>query len=264
MRVILANIGRQILDLVSEIDRYSRLVGQGIFWLVAAPMRGKRIPWKDTIFQMVRIGFDSVPIVALIGFFVGLILGMQSAYQLKPFGATIYMANLVGVSITRELGPMLTAIILAGRSGSAIAAEIATMQVSEEIDALRTMGLNPISFLVVPRILAMMIVLPCLTLIADFVGIVGGLIVGIFFENIDFGMYFNQTAAALVMKDLLTGMFKSAVFGWLIVTISCYQGFSAGGGAEGVGKRTTSSVVASIFMIIMADVFFTGVFYSTF
>ena len=213
---------------------------------------------------MVRIGFDSIPIVAIIGFFVGLILGMQSAYQLKPFGATIFMANLVGVSITRELGPMLTAIIIAGRSGSAIAAEISTMQVSEEIDALRTMGLNPVPFLVVPRVMAMMVMLPCLTLISDVIGITGGVVVGIYMENIDFTLYMNQTASALVMKDLLTGLFKSVVFAWIIVTIACYQGFAASGGAESVGKRTTSSVVASMFMIIVADVFFTGLFYSTF
>ncbi len=232
--------------------------------MVVAPFKGKKLRSYPTIIQMVRIGFDSIPIVAIIGFFVGLILGMQSAYQLKPFGATIFMANLVGVSVTRELGPMLTAIIIAGRSGSAIAAEISTMQVSEEIDALKTMGLNPVPFLVVPRVVAMMIMLPCLTLIADVIGITGGLIVGIFMENIDFTLYINQTASALAMKDLLTGLFKSVVFAWIIVTIACYQGFAASGGAEGVGKRTTSSVVASMFMIIVADVFFTGLFYSTF
>jgi len=232
--------------------------------LVAAPFKGKKLRWNSTIIQMVRIGFDSIPIVAIIGFFVGLILGMQSAYQLKPFGATIFMANLVGVSITRELGPMLTAIIIAGRSGSAIAAEISTMQVSEEIDALKTMGLNPVPFLVVPRVMAMMVMLPCLTLISDVIGITGGVVVGIYMENIDFTLYMNQTASALVMKDLLTGLFKSVVFAWIIVTIACYQGFAASGGAESVGKRTTSSVVASMFMIIVADVFFTGLFYSTF
>lgn len=239
-------------------------MGLGIYWLVAAPFKGKKLRWKSTILQMVRIGYDSIPIVAMIGFFVGLILGMQSAYQLKPFGATIFMANLVGVSVTRELGPMLTAIIIAGRSGSAIAAEIATMQVSEEIDALKTMGLNPVPFLVVPRVVAMMVMLPCLTLIADLIGILGGLVVGIYMENIDFILYVNQTSSALVMKDMLTGLFKSVVFAWIIVTIACYQGFAASGGAEGVGRRTTSSVVASIFMIIVADVFFTGIFYSTF
>ena len=252
------------LDSLWQIDRYSRLVGQGIYWLVAAPFKGKKLRWNSTIIQMVRIGFDSIPIVAIIGFFVGLILGMQSAYQLKPFGATIFMANLVGVSITRELGPMLTAIIIAGRSGSAIAAEISTMQVSEEIDALKTMGLNPVPFLVVPRVMAMMVMLPCLTLISDVIGITGGVVVGIYMENIDFTLYMNQTASALVMKDLLTGLFKSVVFAWIIVTIACYQGFAASGGAESVGKRTTSSVVASMFMIIVADVFFTGLFYSTF
>jgi phospholipid/cholesterol/gamma-HCH transport system permease protein len=261
---ILGNIGNKTLNLLWELDQYSRLVGKTIYWLIAGPIKGKKIRWKSTIFQMVRFGFDSIPIVAMIAFFVGLILGMQAAYQLKPFGATIYMADLVGVSVTRELGPMLTAIIIAGRSGSAIAAEIGTMQVGEEIDALQTMGLNPIPFLAVPRVISMMIMLPCLTLIADFVGILGGFSVGIFSENLDFWLYFNQTARALVMKDFLTGLVKSGVFALLVATIGCYQGFSVSGGAEGVGKRTTTSVVASIFLIITANVIFTFLFYSTF
>lgn len=258
-----ANIGRKTLKLIWELDQYSRLVGITLYWLVAAPFKGKKIRWSASIIQMVRFGVNSIPIVALISFFVGLILGMQAAYQLKPFGAAIYMADLVGVSVTRELGPMLTAIIIAGRSGSAIAAELGTMKVSEEIDALQTMGLNPIPYLAVPRVSAMMIMLPCLTIIADLVGICGGLFVGIFSENIDFWIYFNQTARALVMKDFITGLIKSEVFAILVATIGCYQGFSVSGGAEGVGKRTTTSVVASIFMIITANVIFTGLFYST-
>lgn len=256
-------IGRKTLRMIWEVDQYSRLVGLTLYWMFAAPFRGQKIRWRSTVIQMVRFGVDSIPIVSLIAFFVGLILGMQAAYQLKPFGAAIYMADLVGVSVTRELGPMLTAIILAGRSGSAIAAEIGTMKVAEEIDALQTMGLNPIPFLAVPRVVSMMIMLPCLTLIADFVGILGGLAVGMFSENIDFWLYFHETARALVMRDFLTGLFKSGVFAILVATIGCYQGFSVTGGAEGVGKRTTTSVVASIFMIITANVVFTGLFYST-
>jgi phospholipid/cholesterol/gamma-HCH transport system permease protein len=260
----LGNIGKKTLTLLWEIDQYSRLVGSTLYWLFAAPLKGKKIRWQSSIIQMVRVGFNSIPIVAMIAFFVGLILGMQAAYQLKPFGATIYMADLVGVSVTRELGPMLTAIIIAGRSGSAIAAEIGTMKVSEEIDALKTMGLNPIPFLAVPRVTSMIIMLPCLTLIADFIGILGGLFVGLFSENIDFWLYYNETTRALVMRDFITGMVKSGVFALLVSTIGCYQGFSVAGGAEGVGKRTTTSVVASIFLIILANVLFTGLFYSTF
>lgn len=259
----LSKVGRKTLNGLWEIDQYSRLVGQTLYWMIAAPLKGKKIRFQSTVIQMVRFGVDSIPIVTMISFFIGIILGMQAAYQLKPFGASIYMADLVGVSVTRELGPMLTAIVLAGRSGSAIAAELGTMKVSEEIDALRTMGLNPIPYLAVPRVLSMMIMLPSLTLIADFIGILGGLFVGIFSEHIDFWLYFNETAQALVLKDFLTGLFKSGVFALLVATIGCYQGFSVSGGAEGVGKRTTTSVVTSIFMIIAANVIFTGLFYST-
>ncbi|NOZ57297.1 MAG: ABC transporter permease [Calditrichaeota bacterium] len=264
MKAFFGAIGRTTWSALWEIDRYSRLVGQALYWLFVAPLRGQRLRWHSTVEQMVRIGVDSVPIASLIAFFVGLILAMQAAYQLKPFGVTIYMANLVGVSVTRELGPMLTAIVVAGRSGSAIAAEIGTMKVSEEIDALRTMGLNPIQFLVVPRLLAMLVMLPALVVIADVVSIIGGTVVGVFWEHLDLIRYINQTADALVMKDIITGLTKSAVFALLIVTIGCYQGFSVSGGAAGVGKRTTASVVASIFMIIASDMFFTMLFYSTF
>ncbi len=244
-------------------DRFSRLTGQALYWLIVAPFRGYRIRWRSTVEQMVRFGVNSVPIASMIAFFVGLILGMQAAYQLKPFGVTIYMANLVGVSVTRELGPMLTAIVIAGRSGSAIAAEIGTMKVSEEIDALYTMGINPVHFLVVPRLLAMLIMLPCLTIIADAIGILGGAFVGIFWEGLDAARYFHQTAGALVLKDLFTGLFKSGVFALLVTILGCHHGFSVKGGAEGVGARTTASVVSSIFMIITADVLFTALFYST-
>lgn len=235
-----------------------------LHWLVIAPFRGKKIRWHSTFEQMVRIGVDSLPIVGMISFFIGLIMAMQGAYQLEQFGVVIYVADLVGVTITRELGPMLTAIIVAGRSGSAIAAEIGTMKVGEEIDALRTMGLNPIGFLVVPRILALMIVLPCLTILADLIGIGGGFFIAVFSLKIPFIAYLNETITALVMKDLTTGLIKSFFFALIIGLIGCYQGFSVKGGAEGVGRSTTASVVISIFLIILADVAFTALFFSTF
>jgi phospholipid/cholesterol/gamma-HCH transport system permease protein len=160
------------------------------------------------------------------------------------------------------LGPMLTAIIVAGRSGSAIAAEIGTMKVAEELDALRTMGLNPIGFLVVPRLLALMIVLPCLTVLADLIGISGGFFIAIFSLKIPFIAYLNETIQALVMKDLVTGLIKSFFFALIIGQVGCYQGFGVKGGAEGVGRSTTASVVISIFLIILADVAFTALFFS--
>jgi len=257
-------VGRQTIHFLVHLDRIMRLSFDTLWWTTVAPLKGKGLRWRSAVEQMVRIGFDSVPIVCTISFFIGLIMAMQSAYQLKRFGATIFVADLVAVSLIRELGPLLTAIIIAGRSGSGIAAEIGSMKVAEEIDALRTMGLNPINYLVVPRTLAMVIVLPCLTLLSDFVGIIGGYLIAVTTLDISSVRYYTQTANALVVKDLTTGLTKSGFFALIISAVGCYQGFIVEGGAEGVGKSTTSSVVASIFLIIAADVFFTALFYSTF
>ena len=239
------------------------LVSQALYWIFVAPFRGKKLRWNATFVQMVRIGVESVPIVSIIAFSVGLIIAMQAAYQLKRFGAMIYVADLVGVSMCRELGPLITAIIIAGRSGSAIAAEIGTMKVSEELDALKTMALNPIGFLVAPRMLAMMIVVPCLTIMADFVGIAGGFVLAVTSLKLSFISYFNQTLEALFAKDFLTGLIKSFFFAIIIAQVGSYQGFNVQGGAEGVGKSTTAAVVLSIFLVIMADLLFTMIFFST-
>lgn len=258
------SIGRLFLSYMVHISRLLQLTRDALYWTLIAPVQGKGgVRWKSTIQQMVLIGFNSIPIVATICFFVGLIMAMQAAYQLERFGASIYVANLVGVSMTRELGPLLTAIIIAGRSGSAIAAEIGTMKVNEEIDALQTMGLNPTRFLVVPRLLALLLVLPCLSLIADAVGILGGFFLAVFSLDISFIRFLKQTADALVLKDLLTGLTKTFFFAIIIAQVGAYQGFIVEGGAEGVGKSTTNSVVTAIFLIIVADLITTMIFYST-
>lgn len=259
----LGAIGRKSILLLRHITNFSYLSKDSMYWTFIAPLKGTRHSAHGIAIQMVRIGVNSIPIVTIITFLVGLIIAMQSAYQLERFGATIYIADLVGVSITRELGPLITAIIIAGRSGSAIAAEIGTMTVAEEIDALQTMGINPIKFLVTPRLLAMGIMLPCLTLLADLLGIIGGIVLAVSALNIDLTRYINQTINALVLKDLITGLIKSFFFAIIIAGVGCYQGFIVKGGAEGVGKSTTRSVVISIFLIILADVFFTALFYST-
>ena len=258
------SIGRFFFVTMTHIARMVALTKNALYWIFVAPVKGRGgVRWKATINQMVVIGYNSIPIVATICFFVGLIMAMQSAYQLERFGASIYVADLVGVSMTRELGPLLTAIIVAGRSGSAIAAEIGTMKVNEEIDALQTMGFNPVRFLVVPKFLALLIVLPCLALIADLMGILGGFSLAMFNLKISFIRYFNQTADALVMKDLITGLVKTFFFATIIAQVGSYQGLIVEGGAEGVGKSTTSSVVTSIFLIIIADLITTMIFYST-
>ncbi len=261
---IFGSIGRSSFHLFGHIHRLTRLATQTLYWTVVAPFKGQIFSWRSTFEQMVRIGYESIPIVCLIAFFIGLIISMQSAYQLQQFGATIFVANLVAVSITRELAPLLTAIVVTGRSGSAITAEIGTMQVSEEIDALKTMGFNPVKFLVVPRMLAIVVMLPCLTILADFVGILGGYVIAMGTLDITSLRYISQTTTALVFRDLFSGLVKSLFFALIIGTVGCYEGFQVRGGAEGVGKSTTKSVVTSIFLIIAADVFFTTLFYSTF
>lgn len=261
---IFGSIGRGANSFFGHLSRISSLVSDTFYWIFVAPFKGKPIRWESTLVQMVRTGYESLPIVCLIAFFVGLIIAMQSAYQLKQFGATIYVANLTAVSITRELAPLLTAIVIAGRSGSAITAEIGTMKVSEEIDALKTMGLNIISYLVVPKTLAMLIMLPCLTIIADFIGVLGGYVISMATLDIASVRYVNQTVSALEFIDVFGGIVKSVFFALIIAVIGCYEGLNVQGGAEGVGKSTTKSVVTSIFLIIAADVFFTGLFFASF
>lgn len=218
--------------------------------------RKRRLPWAATLEQAVLIGVDALIIVGLLSFLLGLIMAFQSAWQLKQFGANIYVANLVGISMVREFGPMMTAIMVAGRTGSAIAAELGTMKVSEEIDALKTMGIDPIRFLVLPRLVALTIMQPALTLMADFIGIMGGFVIGVSLLDLSANVYYEQTVEALTMDDFNHGLLKSLVFAWIIGITGCYSGLKIQGGAAGVGKATTRSVVASIFIIIVADSIF--------
>lgn len=258
------SIGRKAFAYLDHLVGIKRLTTKTLSWIITAPFSKAKARGQTTLDQMVRIGVESIPIVSLIAFFVGLIIAMQSAYQLKQFGAAIFVANLVAVSIVRELSPLLTAIIVTGRNGSAITAEIGTMKVSEEIDALQTMGINPIRFLVVPRTVAMLVMLPCLTIIADFIGIFGGYTISMLTLDVTSVRYINQTISALLFKDLFSGLVKSVFFALIIAKIGSYQGLNVEGGAEGVGKATTKSVVTSIFLIIAADLFFTALFYSAF
>lgn len=263
MRHPAGQTGRNVVMFLVHVARIFSQTCQTVSWIFIGPLRGNKIRWTFASTQIVRMGVESIPIVSIIAFSTGLIIAMQAAYQLEQFGALIYVADLVGVSMCRELGPLITAIVVSGRSGSAIAAEIGTMKVSEEIDALQTMALNPIGFLVVPRTLAMMFVLPCLTVIADFVGIAGGFVLAVTNLQLSFVAYFNETVNAIVAKDFLTGLVKSFFFALIIAQVGAFQGFRVKGGAEGVGKSTTASVVTSIFLVILADLLFTMLFYST-
>jgi phospholipid/cholesterol/gamma-HCH transport system permease protein len=263
MTGVLAFIGRNTLGFLRYLSGLYDLTAQAAYWTFVAPFKGRAIKWDNAFHQMVLAGVNSIPIVSLISLFIGVVLGLQGAYQLEKFGASYYVSALVGVSMTRELGPLITAIIIAGRSGSAFAAEIGTMKVSEEIDALEVMGLNSVRYLVVPKYLALLIMMPCLTLLSDLAGIIGGGIFEIYQLDQTFAMFLTATRDALVMRDITTGLIKSLVFGLIITEVGCYEGFTVRGGAEGVGKSTTSSVVVSIFLIIFADVIFTAIFYYT-
>lgn len=236
---------------------FLQLLADTAYWGLLAPFRRRFPPPGATTTQAIRIGVDALPIVALIALLLGLIMAFQAAYQLRQFGANIFVANLVGVSMVRELGPLMSAIIVAGRSGSAIAAELGTMVVGEEIDALRTMGINEVRFLVVPRVYAITITQPSLTLYANAVGVLGGFLIAVLYLDLSATAYLNQTVSALTLNDLITGLSKSMVFAWIIVLIGCHCGLRITGGAEGVGRATTTSVVASIFAIIVADSVFT-------
>ncbi len=260
---MIAAIGRRVLNLTASTAHLAEMINQTAYWLLIGPFRPKGLRWGWTTKQVVQTGLNAVPIVTLISLAIGVILALQAAYQLRRVGALIYVATLVSVSVTRELGPLITAVILAGRSGSAFAAEIGSMKVSEEIDALETMGLNAVKFLVVPKTLGLLIALPCLTVIADFVSISGGFMVGVGWLGLGFSAYLRQTLAFLTTSDVLTGLIKSLFFALIIALVGCFQGFSVTGGAEGVGRRTTSSVVISIFLVILADCFFTALNFLT-
>jgi phospholipid/cholesterol/gamma-HCH transport system permease protein len=236
-------------------------IGEIAYWILIAPFRGFRIRVGATLEQIALMGADAIPIVSLIALLIGLIMGMQAAHQLRQFGASIFVADLVGIATTRELGPFITAIVVAGRSGSSIAAELGTMVVTEEIDALRTMGLNPMRYLVVPRCLALAIALPGLAVIADVVAIFGGMLIGVFNLGLSFPTYWNETLHAVQLSDFLTGVLKALVFGVVIANVGVFEGLHVKGGAEGVGRATTRAVVASILLIIVTDTVFTTLFY---
>ena len=216
----------------------------------------KSLRTDDTFLYMQRTGVDALPIVALISFLLGLIMAFMSSVQLQQFGANIYVASLVSLAMTRELGPIMTAIIVAGRSGSAFAAEIGTMKISEEVDALFTMGFDPTRFLVVPKIIASVIVVPILTLFSDVFAILGGLVVGVFMLDLTSSAYIAQTIKTLTLFDVFWGFMKSGFFALLIAWIGCLRGFQVRGGAASVGQATTSAVVSSIFLIIVTDSIF--------
>lgn len=231
------------------------------FYLTVLGVYQRRLKWRMVVEQMVKIGLDSLGIVSLISLLVGLTVALQSAYQLRQFGANIFIADLIGISMTREMGPLMTAILVAGRCGAAICAEISTMVITEEVDALKVMGINPVRHLVSPRFLAITFTQPMLTIASDAIGIFGGFLIAVLYLQLGVTTFIDQLLRALMVKDIVTGLIKSIAFAWIIVFVGSHKGFGVRGGAEGVGSATTTAVVQAIFMVIAADAFFSILFY---
>ena len=215
-----------------------------------------RIRWRPVAFNIRSAGLDAVPIVGLLAFLLGVVVAYQGAGQLRIFGANIFVADLVGLSMLREFAPLITAIIVAGRSGSAYAAQIGTMVVTEEMDALRTIGINPQELLVLPKLLALVIALPLLTVLADVLGVAGGMLMAQLSLGVDYAEFLDRFVRALTVRDYLVGVLKAPVFAVTIVLVGCFHGFRTEGGADGVGQQTTRSVVWSIFLVIVLDAAF--------
>ncbi len=250
---IIEQVGESSLRIFNDFVSIVTFLGDLITALIYSLIHPRSIRWEDLLFYMKRAGVEGLPIIGLINFLLGLIIAFMSSLQLKQFGANIYVAQLVGVAMVTELGPIMTAIIVAGRSGSAFAAEIGTMKVNEEVDALVSMGFDPTRFLAIPKVLAAMLVVPVLTLYADFFGVAGGLVVGVLGLDLTVYTYVQETMKVISITDIVKSLIKSVVFAVLIAGIGCQRGFQVRGGAEAVGASTTSAVVAAIFLIIVMD-----------
>lgn len=253
-------LGRATLQILADIRVLVVFVGELTVMLGRAARNPRRVRFKDVIVVAERAGIGAIPIIALIGFLLGLILAFQSAIPMQRFGAEIFVADLLGISVLRELGPLMAAILLTARSGSAFAAELGTMKVNEEIDALSTMGLEPVRFLVVPRVIAAVTVVPVLAMLMNIFCLIGGAIVML---SLDFPLitYVNRVVAAVGLADFLGGMFKALIFGIIVAGVGCLRGLQTGTGAGAVGESTTSSVVSGIILIAITDGVFAVLFY---
>lgn len=253
-------IGNVMIRIFGDIYNFISFFGDLSINFSKMLVKPGNVRWKDFPTHFTQSGVMALPITALIVFLLGLITGYQGALQLKQFGADSYIADLIGISLTRELSPLMVAILVAGRSGSAYAAELGTMKVSEEIDSLKTMGFDIYDFLVLPRVLSVTLAMPLLVVICNVIGIVGGLLAALSTLDVTTSGYILRLQEALSLWDIGTGLIKSVVFGFLIASLGCYKGLNVSGGADAVGKFTTGSVVAGVFMIILTDAIFTLIF----
>ncbi len=256
----LARIGWNSWHALLGVSGMLAFIGECATILLRSLVQPRRIRWRPILHNLQTAGFEALPIVGLLSFLMGFVIAYQGADQLQRFGANIFIADLVGLSMLRELSPLLTAIIVAGRSGSAYAAQIGTMKVTEEIDALRTIGVGPIELLVLPKMLALIIALPLLTIFADAAGVFGGMLMARSKLDVTFDVFLDRLGDAVSLSSFLTGICKAPVFAAIIALVGCHQGFQVGGSADSVGRQTTVSVVHSIFLVILADALFSVVF----
>jgi phospholipid/cholesterol/gamma-HCH transport system permease protein len=268
---VLPSVGLRVLAALEQVGRWAgacwsealamlRFVGESALALLECVLHPGRMRWRSVLFNVRTAGFDALPIVGLLSFLLGVVVAYQSAEQLRRYGANVFIADIIGLSMVREFAPLMTAIIVAGRSGSAYAAQIGTMQVTEEIDAMRTLGMAPQNMLVVPKLVALALAMPLLTVFADIAGLLGGMLMASTQLDVGFTEFLDRLAKAVSITSYLTGIGKAPVFAVIIVLVGCFEGFRTQGGAESVGRQTTRSVVHSIFLVIVADALFSVVF----
>lgn len=261
---LLEQIGRATLGVAEgvreQLVALLSFVGETSIALAGCIAHPARMRWRPVLYNIRSAGFDALPIVGLLSFLLGIVVAYQAADQLRQYGANIFVADLVGLSMLREFAPLITAIIVAGRSGSAYAAQIGSMSVSEEIDAMRTIGIPPIEALVLPKIIALVIAMPLLTFFADVLGVFGGMVMASAQLGVNFPDFLDRFVKAVSVTAYMTGIGKAPVFAGIIVVVGCFQGFRAQGGADSVGRQTTRSVVQSIFLVVVADALFSVLF----
>jgi phospholipid/cholesterol/gamma-HCH transport system permease protein len=256
----LAQLGRLVWEGWLQSVRFLSFVGENTLVFLRVALHPARMRWNALFYNLQGAGLRAVPIIGLLAFLMGIVIAYQAAVQLRPFGANIFIVDLVGISMVREIAPLVTAIVVAGRSGSAYTAQIGTMQVTEEVAALRTMGIAPLEILVLPRVLALVIALPLLTALADALGVFGGMVIANSQLEVSFSDFLNRFEKAVSLTHYLVGLGKAPVFAVIIALVACAQGFQVRGSADSVGHYTTTSVVLSIFLVIVADAFFSILF----
>lgn len=257
----LEHIGHVTYNVATEVRDFFNLFVDSIYWTFVGPLEGRRFRWGLFMDEMHEMGVRAIPITCVMNFMLGLVIAMLSAAQLRQVGLNIYVADLVVIAFARELAAIMTAVVVSARTGAAITAELATMKVQEEIDALRGMGLNVAQFLVAPKVLALLVCMPCLVAIGLVAGVLGGTVWGVFVLEFDFEKWFDETLYAVTVQDLYQGFAKCFCFAVIIVLVGCHNGLRVEGGSRGVGLMTTRAVVMDAFFIVLVDMFFAALFY---